>query len=73
MIDRVWWMWQMLSPQERQYGETALSGTSTFLNEPPSANTTMEDYLEYGWVGGNPLKIGDAMSTVAGPFCYVYL
>ncbi|OLN85068.1 Grixazone synthase 4 [Colletotrichum chlorophyti] len=73
MIDRVWWIWQMLSPQERQYGEVALSGTKTFMNEPPSANGTFDDYLEYGYVGAKPLKIRDAMSTVAGPFCYVYL
>ncbi|KAF4782518.1 hypothetical protein HER10_EVM0013273 [Colletotrichum scovillei] len=72
MIDRVWWMWQMLSPQERQYGATALSGTNTFLDQPPSANTTMDDVLQYGWAGES-LKIWDAMSTVAGPFCYVYL
>ncbi|TQN67016.1 Tyrosinase-like protein orsC [Colletotrichum shisoi] len=71
MIDRVWWMWQMLSPRERQYGETALGGTNTFLNQPPSANKTMDDYLEYGHVGGEPLRIRDAMSTVAGPFCFV--
>ncbi|TEA18662.1 Tyrosinase-like protein orsC [Colletotrichum sidae] len=73
MIDRVWWMWQMLSPQERQYGETALSGTNTFLDQPPSTNTTFDDYVEYGWVGGEPIKIRDVMSTVAGPFCYVYM
>ncbi|EXF74289.1 hypothetical protein CFIO01_03721 [Colletotrichum fioriniae PJ7] len=72
MIDRVWWMWQMLSPQERQYGATALGGTNTFLDQPPSANTTMDDVLQYGWVGES-LKIRDAMSTVAGPLCYVYL
>lgn len=66
-------MWQMLSPQERQYGDIALSGTNTFLDQPPSANTTMDDLLEYGWVVGEPLKIRDAMSTIAGPFCYVYL
>ncbi|KAJ0325721.1 hypothetical protein COL5a_007228 [Colletotrichum fioriniae] len=72
MIDRVWWMWQMLSPQERQYGATALGGTNTFLDQPPSANTTMDDVLQYGWVGESR-KIRDAMSTVAGPFCYVYL
>lgn len=62
----------MLSPQERQYGATALSGTNTFLDQPPSANTTMDDVLQYGWAGES-LKIWDAMSTVAGPFCYVYL
>ncbi|KAK1729306.1 hypothetical protein CaCOL14_002587 [Colletotrichum acutatum] len=72
MIDRVWWMWQMLSPPERQYGVTALGGTNTFLDQPPSANTTMDDVLQYGWVGES-LSIRDAMSTVAGPFCYVYL
>ncbi|WDK13942.1 hypothetical protein CGRA01v4_05223 [Colletotrichum graminicola] len=73
MIDRVWWMWQMLSPQERQYGETALAGTNTFLDQPPSANATMDDFLGYGYVGAEPIKIRDTMSTVAGPFCYVYL
>jgi len=73
MIDRVWWIWQMLNPRERVYGDSAISGTNTFLNQPPSANTTLEDYVNYGYAAGPPRKIKDLMSTLAGPFCYVYL
>jgi tyrosinase len=72
-IDRVWWMWQMLSPVERQYGDIALSGTNTFLNSPPSANTTFDDFVQFDYAAGPPTKIRDLMSTLAGPFCYVYL
>ncbi|KAL1873568.1 hypothetical protein Daus18300_003935 [Diaporthe australafricana] len=72
MIDRVWWLWQMQNPQERQYGETAVMGTQTFMNQPASSNATLEDTLEYGYSAGPPIAIKDAMSTVAGPFCYVY-
>ncbi|KAK2597212.1 hypothetical protein N8I77_013073 [Diaporthe amygdali] len=72
MIDRVWWLWQMQNPQERQYGGIALMGTRTFMNSPESSNTTFEDALEYGYAAGPPIAIKDAMSTVAGPFCYVY-
>ncbi|KAL0932341.1 tyrosinase central domain protein [Colletotrichum truncatum] len=73
MIDRVWWMWQMLSPYDRQFTDKALAGTNTFMNLPPSANTTFEDILEYGYTTDTKLKVGDALSTVAGPYCYIYL
>lgn len=73
MIDRVWWIWQMMDPQARQYGDVAISGTNTFLNDPPSANTTLEDFVNYGAADGPPRKIKDLMSTLAGPFCYIYL
>lgn len=72
MIDRVWWIWQMLSPGERQYGKTALMGTNTFLNQPPSDATTFEDSVKMGWAGESR-QIKDLMSTLAGPFCYVYV
>ncbi|RAO71186.1 uncharacterized protein BHQ10_007198 [Talaromyces amestolkiae] len=39
MIDRVWWIWQNLDLAQRQ---NAISGTGTFLNYPPSANTTLD-------------------------------
>lgn len=58
----------------RQRGPLALMGTNTFLDDPPSANTTYEDYVDYGWAAGPPRQIGELMSTVGGsPFCYVYL
>lgn len=72
MIDRVWWIWQMQDPQERQYGATALMGTVTFLNTPESENTTFSDLLDAGYAADTVITIQDAMSTVAGPFCYVY-
>ncbi|RKK06848.1 hypothetical protein BFJ66_g16996 [Fusarium oxysporum f. sp. cepae] len=72
MIDRVWWIWQMLNPKDRVYGKNALQGTNTFLNMPPSADTTFDDYVNIGWVGPEK-QIKDLMSTLSGPFCYVYL
>ncbi|OLN81434.1 Tyrosinase 12 [Colletotrichum chlorophyti] len=72
-IDRVWWMWQMLSPKERQFTDHAVSGYNNFMNQPPSPATTRDDYLDYGYAAGPALKIGDALSTVSGPFCYLYL
>ncbi|KAI9163137.1 Tyrosinase-like protein orsC [Paramyrothecium foliicola] len=73
MIDRVWWIWQTLCPSQRMRGEAAISGTRTFFNQPPSPNATLEDLLDYGFAAGPPLQIKDALSTLAGPFCYVYL
>jgi len=72
MIDRVWWIWQMLDPKNRIRGKDALAGTNTFLNMPPSAETTFDDYVRLGWVGADR-QIKDLMSTLSGPFCYVYL
>lgn len=70
MIDRVWWIWQNLDSKNREY---AISGTGTFLNEPPSANTTLETVVDLGFANGGPIKMKDLMSTTAGPFCYVYV
>ncbi|RGP60415.1 tyrosinase [Fusarium longipes] len=72
MIDRVWWIWQMLDPKNRILGKDALAGTNTFLNMPPSADTTFEDYVRTFWLGPDK-QIKDLMSTLSGPFCYVYL
>ncbi|KAF7560785.1 hypothetical protein G7046_g3345 [Stylonectria norvegica] len=71
-IDRVWWIWQMLNPGKRLSGSLALQGTNTFLDTPPSAKTTYEDYVTYGWAGPK-IQIKDIMNTLDGPFCYVYL
>jgi len=70
MIDRTWWIWQMMNPADRQ---NAIAGTNTFLNNPPSANTTLADLVDFGFAAGPPRPLGDLMSTTAGPFCYVYL
>lgn len=68
MIDRAWWQWQNADLQNRQ---NAISGTGTFLNMPPNANVTLDDSIELGVIGA-PIQIKNLMSTVAGPFCYVY-
>ncbi|AEO68527.1 uncharacterized protein THITE_2118068 [Thermothielavioides terrestris NRRL 8126] len=73
MIDRVWWLWQSLSPRDRTQGPTAIAGTRTFLNSPPSPNATLDDLVDLGYAGGPPLPIRDLLSTTAGPFCYIYL
>ncbi|KAF4983406.1 hypothetical protein FZEAL_1135 [Fusarium zealandicum] len=72
MIDRVWWIWQMLDPEERLFGKAALMGTVTFLDMPASEAATFEDYVNVGRTGPNR-QIKDLMSTMSGPFCYVYL
>jgi tyrosinase len=72
MIDRVWWLWQELSPRQRTQGSTAIAGTRTFLNGPPSPDATIEDILNMGYVGESR-AIKDVLSTTGGPFCYIYL
>jgi len=69
MIDRVWWIWQHLDPSNRL---NAISGTGTFLNQPPSPNTTLDTVIDLGYAADKPFAMRDLMSTVDGPFCYVY-
>ncbi|KAF2197864.1 Di-copper centre-containing protein [Delitschia confertaspora ATCC 74209] len=75
-IDRVWWIWQALKPWER-YSEKGISGTGTFLNSPPSPDTTLKTLIDLGYATaeGAPgaLLMEDLMSTLAGPFCYIYV
>jgi len=73
MIDRVWYLWQALAPSSRTRGSSAVSGTRTFMNQPPSGDATVEDIVDIPYTGGSPKKIKDLLSTVSGPFCYVYL
>jgi tyrosinase len=69
MIDRVWWIWQNQDLEKR---EKAVAGTITFLNMPPSRNGTLEDVLSVEYMGMKNITVADAMSTIGGPFCYVY-
>ncbi|KAI7549418.1 Di-copper centre-containing protein [Hortaea werneckii] len=71
-IDRMWWMWQMQDTATRAQGETSVAGTNTFFNQPPSANTTVEDYVQYGYAAGPPRQIKELLKTTEGPFCYTY-
>jgi tyrosinase len=72
MVDRVWWTWQNQDLEKRR---DQLMGTITFFNRPPSRNGTLEDVLYLGEMlqGQFPnITNADAMSTLGGPFCYVY-
>ncbi|KAK5165792.1 uncharacterized protein LTR77_008715 [Saxophila tyrrhenica] len=68
-IDRTWWIWQNQDLENRQ---NAIAGTLTLNNNPPSRNTTLDDIIELGVNAPKGIKIGDAMSTLDGPFCYIY-
>lgn len=70
MIDRTWWIWQNLDLHKRL---NAISGTGTFLNSPASPNTTLDTLINIGYAGGSDIAMRDLMSTVSGPFCYIYL
>ncbi|KAF4542612.1 Tyrosinase [Lasiodiplodia theobromae] len=68
-IDRVWTLWQWLDLESRQ---NALAGTGTFLDSPPSPNTTLDTLLDLGYAAGEPTRVGDLMSNIGGKFCYLY-
>lgn len=76
MIDRTWWIWQLLDAKNRAQGPNAISGTGTFLNSPPSANTTLDTLIDIGYasqVSKQQIAMKDLLSTVSGPFCYIYV
>jgi tyrosinase len=69
MVDRVWFIWQSLNWPARL---TDVAGTRTIFNTPPSANTTLADLQNMGPLGAD-IALGDLLSTLSGPFCYIYL
>jgi tyrosinase len=70
MLDRVWWIWQALHLNQAK----SVAGTHTIFNNPPSANTTLQDLIEMNYLNLPPVQIGDVMSTLDGePLCYIYL
>ncbi|KAK8043356.1 Di-copper centre-containing protein [Apiospora rasikravindrae] len=69
MVDRVWWIWQNQKPVERAF---QVAGTRTMNNKPPSEDATVDDTFDMGYNGGE-VVIKDLVSTIAGPYCYIYL
>jgi tyrosinase len=68
-VDRLYWMWQMQDFDNRQ----DVFGTLTFNNQPPSANVTVDDYIDIAPLTQARAQIKDLMNTVGGtPLCYVY-
>lgn len=68
-IDRTWWTWQNLKPSERT---NALYGT-IMIADPTAPNTTLKDSMNLGYAWPGTITVGDAMSTMSGPFCYTYI
>jgi tyrosinase len=72
MIDRTFWIWQNQDLKKRK---NEVAGTITFLNSPPSRNGTLEDILTLGPMFQDTfpnITLKDALSTIGGPFCYIY-
>jgi tyrosinase len=68
-VDRTWWIWQNLKPEKRTY-ETGM--TTAMFNFPPSRNGTLDDSVDLG-ILGKDLQIRETVSSVKGPFCYIYV
>jgi len=69
MVDRVWWIWQMLNLPESL---TDVAGTRTLFNNPPSGNTSIEDLQDLAPLAPG-VKLGDLLNTLGGDLCYIYL
>jgi len=66
MIDRTWWIWQNQDPAKRVM--TIAGGTSMMGF---GGTGKLEDKIDLGVLASvKPIK--DLVSTVSGPFCYVY-
>ncbi|KAL4808036.1 hypothetical protein BDV18DRAFT_158155 [Aspergillus unguis] len=69
-IDRVFWTWQNLDPEERTFvvdGPTVLPGLG--IENP--ANATLDDLLYFD-VLAEDRTIREVLDTTAGPLCYIY-
>ncbi|EKD17377.1 FAD binding domain containing protein [Drepanopeziza brunnea f. sp. 'multigermtubi' MB_m1] len=69
MVDRTWVIWESLKWPARV---KEVAGTLTVLNIPPSANATLADLQNLGPLAGD-IALGDLLSPLSGPFCYIYL
>lgn len=69
MLDNLYTSWQIRHPDLA----TAVYGTETANNAPPSPNVTL-DTPESGWGYFDPNRypVKDLTSTTSGPFCYKY-
>lgn len=65
-IDRTWWIWQNQDIANRQ---NAMEGPTFILG---GGVTSPTDILNLGTLAP-PITIAQALSTTAGPFCYIYL
>lgn len=71
MIDRTWYIWQSLNFESRKF--VIAGGTSMMGWGSPLA--TLDDPIHLGppgLIADTTYRIRDLVSTVDGPFCYVY-
>ncbi|KAF1846574.1 Di-copper centre-containing protein [Cucurbitaria berberidis CBS 394.84] len=68
-IDRAWWTWQNLNPSDRT---NAIYGT-TFIANPSAPESKLTDSMNLGYAYPGTITVGDAMTTMGGPFCYTYI
>ncbi|KAK2746484.1 hypothetical protein FQN57_003110 [Myotisia sp. PD_48] len=69
MVDRAWTIWQH---QDAEIRTNQVAGTGTALNVPPSANVTLDTLIDFGILSPDQ-PVRDLVSTIDGPFCYMYL
>ncbi|EKV19685.1 putative domain, di-copper centre [Penicillium digitatum] len=65
----IWWIWKNLNLRE---GLNTMSDTDTFLDAPASSNTTLDTLIDIGHADGEMVAMWDLLSTISGPFCYIY-
>jgi tyrosinase len=68
-IDYTWWIWQLQDLENRWNN---ISGTITLNNSPPSRNGTLDGWLDMV-IFGTGAEIRNAMTTIGGLFCYIYV
>jgi len=68
MIDRTWVIWQS---QDLNTRLNVIAGGTSMMGFG-SKQQSLDDLVDLGVVGDKVYKIRDLVSTVDGPFCYVY-
>lgn len=68
MVDRIYWIWQMLNPEEAG----KIAGTITPLNTPAS-HALLTDIVYIADSISPPKEIQELLSITTGPFCYAYV
>ena len=68
-IDRIWTLWQSRDFAKRT---NQVYGTSTTFNVPPSPPVTLDTMMDYAFIDKQQ-RVGDLVSAIDGPFCYIYI
>ncbi|KAM7213220.1 Grixazone synthase [Rhypophila decipiens] len=69
MIDYLWSVWQ---GQDYENRRDQVWGTGTLGNIPPSDNVTLDTLINFEVLSDGPRPVREFVSTIEGPYCYVY-